>query len=45
MIESANIRIDENFIIQEKIVDYNLDDRVVTKPRNYEIFLETNNDL
>jgi hypothetical protein len=31
--------------IQERIVDSNLDDDVVTKPRNDEAFLETNNDL
>ena len=43
--ESANVRIDEKFRIQERIVDYNLDDDVVTKPRNDEVFLETNNDL
>jgi hypothetical protein len=43
--ESANVRIDEKFRIQERIVDYNLDDDVVTKPRNDETFLETNNDL
>ena len=43
--ESANVRIDEKFRIQERIVYYNLDDDVVTKPRNDEVFLETNNDL
>ena len=37
--------IDERFIIQERIVYYNLDDDVVTKPRNDEVFLETNNYL
>ena len=43
--ESENVRVDEKFIIQERIVDYNLDDDVVTKKRNNEVFLETNNDL
>ena len=43
--ESENVRIDEKFSIQERIVDYNLDDDVVTKPRNDEVFLENNNDL
>ena len=43
--ESANVRVDEKFRIQERIVDYNSDDDVVTKPRNDEAFLETNNDL
>ena len=43
--ESANVRIDEKFRIQERILDYNLDDDVVTKPRNDEVFLETNNDF
>ena len=45
IIESANVRVDEKFRIQERIVEYNLDDDVVTKPRNDEVFLETNNDL
>ena len=45
IMESANVRIDEKFRIQERIVDYNSDDDVVTKPRNDEVFLETNNDL
>ena len=44
IIESTNMIIDEKFRIQERIVDYNLDDDV-TKPRNYEIFLEINSDL
>ena len=35
----------KKFRIQERIVDYNSDDDVVTKPRNDEVFLETNNDL
>ena len=43
--ESANVRIDEKFRIEERIVDYNLDDEVVTKPRDDETFLETKNDL
>ena len=38
--ESVNVRIDEKFMIQERIVDYNLDDDVVTKPRNDEVFLK-----
>ena len=45
IMESENMRIDEKFRIQERIVDYNLDDDVVTKPRNDDVFLETNNDL
>ena len=45
IMESENVRIDEKFIIQERVVDYNLDDDVVTKPSNDEIFLETNNNL
>ena len=45
IMESANVRIDEKFRIQERTVDYNSDDDVVTKPRNDEVFLETNNDL
>ena len=43
--ESVNVRIDEKFMIWERIVYYNLDDDVVTKPRNDEVFLKTNNDL
>ena len=43
--ESENVRIDEKFKIQERIVDYNSNDDVVTKPRNDEVFLEKNNDL
>ena len=43
--ESVNVRIDEKFRIQERIVDYNLDDDVVTKPKNDEVFLKTNNYL
>ena len=42
--ESANVRIDEKFRIQERVVDRNSDD-VITKPRNDEVFLETNNNL
>ena len=45
IMESKNMRIDEKFRIQERIVDYNSEDDVVTKPRNDETFLETNNDL
>lgn len=45
IMESANVRVDEKFRIQERIVDYNSDDDVVTKPRNDEVFFETNNDL
>ena len=43
--ESANVKVDEKFRIQERIVDYNLDDDDVTKPMNDEVFLETNTDL
>ena len=44
--ECANARVDEKFRIQERIVDYNLDDDVViTKPRNDEVFFDINNDL
>ena len=33
-------------MIQERIVDYNLnDENDVTKPRNDKVFFETNNDL
>ena len=39
------MKIDEKFRIQERMIDYNSDDDVVTKPRNDEVFLETNNDL
>ena len=45
IMESANVRIDDKFRIQERIVDYNSDDDFVTKPRNDEVFLKTNNDL
>ena len=46
IIESANVRVDEKFRVQERIVDHNSDDEnVVTKPRNDEVFFETNNDL
>ena len=41
---SANVRIDEKFRRQERKVDYNSND-FVTKPRNDEVFLETNNYL
>ena len=42
--EIANVRIDEKFRIQERMVDYNSNGDF-TKPRNDEIFLETNNDF
>lgn len=45
IMESENVRIDEKFIIQERIVDYNSDDNVVTNPRNDEVCLKNNNDL
>ena len=45
IMESANVRIHENFRIQDRIVDYNSDDDVVTKPRNDEVLLETKNNL
>ena len=45
IVESENVRIDEKFMIQERMIKYNLDDDVVTKTRNDEVFLETNNDL
>ena len=45
IMESTNVRIDEKFRIQERIVDYNSYDDVITKPRNDEVFLETNNYL
>ena len=45
IMNSVNVRIDEKFKIEERIVYYNLDDDVVTKPRNDEVFLETKNDL
>ena len=45
IMESENVRIDEKFRTQERIVDYNSDDDVVTKLRNDEVFLEINNDL
>lgn len=45
IVEGANVRVDEKFRIQERIVDYNLDDDVFTKPRNDEVLFETNNDL
>ena len=35
--KSKNVRIDEKFRIQERIVDYNPDDDGVTKPRNNEV--------
>ena len=45
--ESANVRFDEKFRIQERVVDYNPHDEnvVVTKPRNDKVFFETNNDF
>ena len=39
------MRVDEKFRIQERIVDYNSNDDVVTKPRNDEVFLQTKNGL
>ena len=46
IVESASVRVDDKIRIQERIVDYNFDDEnVVTKPRNDEVFFETNNDL
>ena len=46
IMESLNVSVDEKFIIQVRIVYYNSDDdNVVTKPRNDEVFFETNNDL
>ena len=47
IVESANVRFDEKFMIQERITDYNSDDEnvVVTKPRNDEVFIKSNNDL
>ena len=45
IMKSANVRIDEKFKIQERIVDYDSDDDFVTNPRNDEVFLETNNDV
>ena len=46
IVESTNVRVDEKFRIQERVVDYNYDDdNFVTQPRNDEVFFETNNDL
>ena len=45
IMESANVRVDEKFRIQERVVYYNLDDDVVTKPWNDKVLFETNNDL
>ena len=45
IVENASVRVDEKFRIQERIIDYNSDHDVVTKPRNDEVFFETNNDL
>ena len=46
IVESANVRVDEKFRIQERVVDYSSDDEnVVIKPRNDEVLFETNNDL
>ena len=40
------MRIDEEFRIQERIVDYKShDENVITKLRNDEVFFKTNNDL
>ena len=39
VVESASVRVDEKFRIQERIVDYNFDDEnIVSKPRNDEVF-------
>ena len=43
--ENETVRVDVKFRIQERVVDCNLDDDVVTKPRNDEVFFETNNDM
>ena len=43
IMESANVRVDEKFRIQERVVDYNSNDDVATKTRNDEAFLKTNN--
>ena len=43
--ESANVRIDEKFMIQERIVYYNSDDDVFIEPKNDEVFLETKSNL
>ena len=45
IMESANLRIDKKLRIQERIIYFNLDDDIVTKPRNDEVFLETKSDL
>ena len=45
IVESENVRVDDKFRIQERIVDYNLDDDFVTMPRDDDIFLETKNDF
>ena len=45
IMESENVRVNDKFRIQERVVDYNSDDDVITKPRNDETFLETNNDV
>ena len=46
IMESANVRVDEKFRIQERIVDYNLDDDdVVIKQRNDEVLFENKNYL
>ena len=45
IMESENVRINEKFRIQVRVVDYNSNDDVVSKIRNDEVFLETKNDL
>ena len=41
IMERENVSIDQKFRIQERIIYYNIDDDIVTKPRNDEVFLET----
>ena len=43
--KSSNARIDDKLRLQERIINYNSNDDVVTKLRNDEVFLDTNNDL
>ena len=45
IVESASVRVDEKFKIQERIVDYNFDDEYIVTKKNDEVFFETNNDL
>jgi len=45
IVESASVRVNEKFRIQERIVDYNSnDENVVVTKKNDEVFFETNND-